>query len=715
MSAAFVPQAVAAALGITARPQQPLADAVRERLAEGRWLLVIDNCEHVLDAVSQFVTELCAACPGLVVLATSLERLGSSEERVITAPPLALISPETGKAKGSEAVTLFLDRARAIEPHLDPDPALVGEVCARLDGVPLAIELAAARCASLGIDGVLTALDDRMRLLKGARGSAERHRSLRAVIDWSHELLDDEERAVFRRVALFWGGFDLDAATAVAGDAAASRAAIADIVGRLADKNLLAHRRGPTSRWHLLEIVRVYAGELLAASGEEAEIRARHLRWAAGIAQRIEQRMVAGGDWREEFDVVVDDLRAALHQLTPEPEHAVVHQLACALGHLAYTRSYLAEAQVHYETAAVHTSGRAKVAALRSAAHVAFAQMRSDSAFELLRDAADRAAAANDPAAEAIALASAVVLGARCPGSFPEAPSEELLGELLARAQRVADDSPVVLAHIAAAKAWTACPVRARCDGPLGEEAPAAAQRVGDDALISAALDGVTTAALGDGRFRKAAMLADRRLRLLDRFARHDPAIGGEVGDIFHMVTETAIASGNLPAARIAAARAATDSIGQGVPMLAHSRLALTDALRGSFAEALVEAGEMVSAWRRAGKPTAGWMAPAQYAAAMVCGLTGDHTDMRMWSARALELTKDPKVQGFAHFVECRVALHDGRLDDALAIAEQLPAEYLGKFDAYARAIAAECAVVEDRADEGRAELAELGCPAPVA
>lgn len=189
-------------------------------------------------------------------------------------------------------------------------------------------------------------------------------------------------------------------------------------------------------------------------------------------------------------------------------------------------------------------------------------------------------------------------------------------------------------------------------------------------------------------------MLAGKRLELLDRFTRHDPAAGGEIGDIFHMATETAIASGNLPAALAAAARAGDDSIGQGVPMLAPSRLTLTHALSGAFADAREEATEMARAWERAGRPSAGWMAPALYAAALVCGLTGDQSGVRAWSTRALELTKDQNVQGFAPFVHCRVALHDGRLAEALGIAERLPGEYLGKFDAYARAIAAECAVV---------------------
>jgi len=693
----FVVQAVAAALGIAERPQQPLADAVREKLARGRWLLVVDNCEHVLSAVASFVDELTAACPGVVVLATSRERLGARGERIITVPPLAVVSAETGEAKGSDAVILFLDRARAVAPDFDPDPALVGEVCARLDGVPLAIELAAARSGSLGIDGVLATLDDRMRLLTG-RGATERHRSLRAVLDWSHELLDDEERAVFRRVAVFAGGFDLDAAVAVVcseDDPALGPAAVADLVGRLAEKNLLAPRRGQTrSSWRLLEIVRVYARERLAVSGEDTDVRVRHLRWAARMAERLEQRLLAGTEWRTEFDGVVDDLRTGLTTAGLRTEgNDVGYRLAMALGRLSYARGFLAEARQHYQTAAAHAGGRAAADALRSAAGVAFAEMRHHIAYDLLLDAAQRSAEVDDQDTRAMSIASAVVLGRRHPGGFPEPPDRFRLIAMLEQARATVDDSILVRAHLAAATAWTANPARARCDGPLGEVALELAREADDPVLVSAALDGVTTVALGEGRFRDAAALARERLELLDRLARHDPRGGGEIIDIFHMVTETALATGDLPGALATALQARDDALGSGVRILATSRLVLPFALSGAFPDALGEATEMWSTWERTGKPAATWMAPAVYAAALACGLTGDQPGFRTWAERALAVANAPEVQGFAPFVKCRVALHDGRLDDAVATADALPAEYMGKFDAYARAIAAECAV----------------------
>ena len=204
-----------------------------------------------------------------------------------------------------------MDRARASDPDFAaPDP-VVADVCARLDGVPLAIELAAARSASLGVDGLLAGLDDHLRLLAGSRGAHERHRSLRAVIDWSHDLLDDDERAMFRRAGAFIGGFDLDAAVAVS--PGMYRGMVADLVGRLTDKSLLIHRRGPEgSRWQMLETIRAYALDQLADSDEEATVRDAHLRWAAAVADDLERQAEAGLAWRAGFDVVADDLRAAL-------------------------------------------------------------------------------------------------------------------------------------------------------------------------------------------------------------------------------------------------------------------------------------------------------------------------------------------------------------------------------------------------------------------
>jgi predicted ATPase/DNA-binding CsgD family transcriptional regulator len=224
----FVAQAVAAALGVGEAPDRPFEDAIAERLGAGPALLVLDNCEHVPDATATFVTRLLAASPATTVLATSRERLGVPGERAVPVGPLPL---------SSDAEALFADRARAADPTWAADPAAVARICARLDGMPLAIELAAPRGAALGTDGLLAALDDAMRALTGGRGRDERHRSLRDVIGWSHDLLDEEERVLFRRLAVFAGAFDVDAAVAVA----------PDLAGGVPEASLNFRRPGPTA------------------------------------------------------------------------------------------------------------------------------------------------------------------------------------------------------------------------------------------------------------------------------------------------------------------------------------------------------------------------------------------------------------------------------------------------------------------------------------
>ena len=412
----FVTQAVATLLGVTEEPGQLLDKAVLDHLAAGRWLLVLDSCEHLLTVAAAFAERLLASCPGVTVLATSRERLAAGGERTVPVKPLSL-PDDPEEAAESDATALFIDRARAVAPDFAADRAAVGELCARLDGMPLAIELAAARSASLGLAGLRSGLDDRLRLLAGGRGYDARHRSLRAVIAWSHEMLDDDERAVFRRLSVFVGGFDLAAASAIASDGDA--AALADLVGRLADKSLLASANGQGGRWRMLETVRAYALEQLAASGEEAATGERHLRWAAETAAGLEDRAEAGPEWRASFDQVADDLRAALSASVGAGPDGLGHRLARSLGHLAYARRFLAEAIAHNEAAAARAPDPGQGAAdLQSAAHVALALGRGDTAFSLLLEAAEVALVAGDDRTKAAALAYAVIVADRFAGWF---------------------------------------------------------------------------------------------------------------------------------------------------------------------------------------------------------------------------------------------------------------------------------------------------------
>ena len=302
-------QAVAAALGVAERPQISLDEAIRHSLSARNCLLVLDNCEHLLEPVSAFVDRILATCPGLQVLTTSRQALGVAG-RTVPVPPLSLVSESSGGTAGSEAETLFCERAAEADPEFRAAAGAVRTLCTRLEGMPLAIELAAARSASLGVDGLLTALTDHLRALTGGRGADARHWSMRAVIDWSHDLLDTDERELFRRLGVFVAGFDLAAAAAVAGDE--REAAVAHTLGRLVDKSMVAMVRRSVGgqRWRLLETVRAYALEQLGQCGEEADVHTRHTQWALAAVRALEDRLAAGTpddplgvgeSWRADF------------------------------------------------------------------------------------------------------------------------------------------------------------------------------------------------------------------------------------------------------------------------------------------------------------------------------------------------------------------------------------------------------------------------------
>ena len=213
----FVTEAVAALLGVTEGPGRSLDAALHEYLARGRSLLVLDNCEHLLEVAAAFIEKLLADCADLTVLATSRERLAIPGERTVPLPPLSLVAGRVGRyGRARRRRSCSSTGPGPATRSSPPAPAVLTELCTRLDGMPLAIELAAARSASLGPDGLLAGLDDHLRLLAGSRSANERHSSLRAVIGWSHDLLDEDERAMFRRLGIFAAGFDLSAAVAAA-------------------------------------------------------------------------------------------------------------------------------------------------------------------------------------------------------------------------------------------------------------------------------------------------------------------------------------------------------------------------------------------------------------------------------------------------------------------------------------------------------------------
>jgi predicted ATPase/DNA-binding CsgD family transcriptional regulator len=720
----FVAQSVASVLGVSERPQQPLADTVLEHLAGWRALLVLDNCEHLLAEAAAFTERLLAACPGVRVLVTSRERLAVTGEHMVTVPPLSLVTGAPDGVAGSEAARLFTDRARAVDSGFVP-AAAVDELCARLEGVPLAIELAAARTASLGLDGLLAGLDDYLRLLAGGRGADPRHHSLRAVISWSHDLLDDAERALFRRLGVFAGRFDLDAACAISADA--KRGVTADVIGRLADKSLLvAAHGGGNGRWLMLDTVRAYAQEQLAASGEESAVRERHLHWAAQMGAALEQQARAAGGsvpdgWQTGFDAVADDLRAALGSGTGPGLDGLRHRLALSLAQLAYGHRYLEEARGHFEQAAdLAPDDRQAAADLLAQARVAAAEGRGELAFDLQLASADRAKTAGDDQARSAALVEAVMVAHRIAGTFAREIPNRQLRELLAEASRTAPVGDLVTAaQLAAVTAWNAGAEKATPDPRLAAAALAAARRADDPVLISGALDAVAEAARAAGHYRQAHQLSVERAQLTSRLSRHDVRAGFEISDSRSITL--AVAAGDLPGALSMADLAAGDPLAGDQPMTLFRRV-IALALQGDFDPAIADAAAMWQAWLRAGRPPAHWTAPAAYAGVLVCDLCGDSDGVREWRDRAASLAAGRTSRSlvlFAAFTDSRVALHHGRPGEAVATLAGLG---IGErpwydttphwdYDAYAWALAAEAAVLAGLPDAAQ----RLAAAAPAA
>jgi predicted ATPase/class 3 adenylate cyclase/DNA-binding CsgD family transcriptional regulator len=307
--AGAVPVAVARVLGLPDQLGRSTEDTVLEFLGARQAMLVLDNCEHLLDASAAFVAAALGGCPGLTVLATSREPIGIAGEAIWRVASLSL---------ADEAVELFVDRACQVRPDFsvvdDDDVDAVAEICRRLDGVPLAIELAAARVRVLSLAEIVRSLHDRFRLLTGgARTAVRRQQTLRASVDWSYALLTEPERILLRRLAVFMGGFDLEAAQAVAGGEEVASYQVLDMLTLLIDKSLVvAETARGRMRYRLLETVRQYAQEKLGESGEADVLRRRHREHYAAVAARLDTPGQARLDTLvADTEIEFDNLQAA--------------------------------------------------------------------------------------------------------------------------------------------------------------------------------------------------------------------------------------------------------------------------------------------------------------------------------------------------------------------------------------------------------------------
>ena len=342
----LVPVAMAGALGLPDQPGHSTTETLIRFVEGRRMLVVLDNCEHLLDAVAELTVALLSACPGLRLLATSREPIGVDGEVIWRVPSLSV---------DDEAVDLFADRARRGRSDFamtDDDLHAVREICRRLDGMPLAIELAAARVRALSLEEIAGSLHDRFRLLTGGRRMAvRRQQTLHASVDWSHTLLTEAERVLFRRLAAFMGGFDLAAARAVAGGTEVERYQVLDQLTLLVDKSLvLADGTGGRMRYRLLETMRQYALEKLGESGEADTVRTRHRDHYTSMATLLDTVGQAGREARiAQAETEIDNLRAAFAWSQENSHIELALQLVSSLQPLWLGRGRIQEGLAWYD------------------------------------------------------------------------------------------------------------------------------------------------------------------------------------------------------------------------------------------------------------------------------------------------------------------------------------------------------------------------------
>jgi predicted ATPase/DNA-binding SARP family transcriptional activator len=494
-----VPPAVADAVGLDAQPGSPLLDTLRGWARSATGLLVLDNCEHLLPSASALVEELLAASSALRMLATSRERLAVNGEQVFVVAPLEV--PEPGASDPLRpAVQLFLDRARAADPHLAPDRRLLqraGDVARALDGLPLAIELAAARVGTLTVDDLADRLDARFELLRQTRtGGDPRHHTLRAVVDWSFDLLTTEEQRLLLRLSVFAAAFDITTVEAIVADDALPAHRMADLVARLADRSMLI-RPGPVGvgRYRMLETLRSYAASRLPAADAD-RLRRRLAVFLVDLTERAESGLYSADEqaWVQRIEMWLDDIRGTWTWARDAGEADVVVRLAAALTRFAYWRlrsdllvwgTWAVEAvpshprlSVMYAAAAHAAWIEGRLAEARSLAHRGIAMAGGSSnpaaaasleasgdaailsgdltgALQAYRATATVANSTGDPAALAIAIANeAIVLSyagdRQAPATAAEAVTAALASNnptaiaysLFAEGEALADDDP---------------------------------------------------------------------------------------------------------------------------------------------------------------------------------------------------------------------------------------------------------------------------------
>jgi non-specific serine/threonine protein kinase len=404
---ALVPKEVAEALGVPERPAQPLADTLAEVLRDRELLLLVDNCEHLLEAVAHLVDGLLDSCPHLSILATSREAIGIEGESRWLVPPLSVpvAGSSTEELQGYESVRLFVERARGRDPSFSLGPQnarAVTEICGRLEGIPLATELAAARVGTLSVEHISGRLGSSLDLLtRGGRTAEPRQRTLKGALDWSHELLEEPEKILFRRFSVFAGGWTLKPAETVASGDGVGEGEVLDLLSELVEKSLALceEHEGSGLRYRMLEPVKQYAREKLEEAGEAETVRHRHADYFLALAERARPELRGPEDrkWLEKLEREHDNMRAALSFALESGEVELALRLSGALGTFWHMRSHSDEGRKWLEAALARDDGApavVRVKALEALYWLAHDRWDHDRAGAIAREATELSAEA---------------------------------------------------------------------------------------------------------------------------------------------------------------------------------------------------------------------------------------------------------------------------------------------------------------------------------
>lgn len=520
----LVAQTVASAVNVREQPGRPILATLREYLQHRHALLVLDNCEHLLAACARLADTLLRACPNVKILATSREALGIGGETSWRVPPLSLPDPRhlpsLDGLSAYEAVRLFIERAVAVLPTFavtNENAPWIAQVCHRLDGIPLAVELAAVRVKGLSVEQIAARLDDRFRLLTGgSRTGLPHHQTLRAAIDWSHDLLSDPERIVFRRLAVFAGGFTLEAAEAVCGGNGTDSSEVLDLLLHLVDKSLVvAEEQDGNARYRMLETIQQYGRERLGESGETEAVRRRHRDWYLGFAERAEPGLVGEEQaaWLDGLEVEHGNLRAALVHCVESGGTEAALRLVGALWRFWAVRGYFEEGRGWLEAAlkgSNNASAGFRAKALNAAGYLALSRGDHRAAHSLLEESLAIQRRLGEQAGIAISLSN---LGAVALQQGDHAAARSLFEESLAIRRRLGDrvDIAVSLNDLGGAVIEEGDRALARS---LLEESLTIRRQLADKAGIAVSLNNLGTAAIRQGDYAVARPLLEESLLL---------------------------------------------------------------------------------------------------------------------------------------------------------------------------------------------------------